>query len=248
MSSDEERIARAGDYILGAMDDAERERAERDLERDPAFREAVMRLSAQLHAVDRAARPARVPEAVWAAVESRIAELPQMRAVAGGIVEPRSASRTAARWLNPASLGGWRGALVAAGLVFACGVGYLAGLESAHAPRPLVVAVLETGDRTPAAIIEAYADHGLRIVPLTDFAVPAGKVLELWTLYDEAVGPVPLGTMARASEIRIAGPRLPAPRPDQHYEITLEDAPRSTAGRPTGHTLAAGLARIPAGR
>ncbi len=36
------RMDRAGRYVLGLMDDEERERAERDLEIDPAFRDAMV--------------------------------------------------------------------------------------------------------------------------------------------------------------------------------------------------------------
>lgn len=253
MSSDEDRIARAGDYILGVMDEAERERAERDLERDPAFRDAVMRLSVQLHALDRTARPARIPDGMWAAIEARIAEMPQMRAAVGpaardAATRPGLPLRGRMRWLSPASLGGWRGALVAAGLVLACGVGYLAGVEFGPAPRPVVIVVLDTDDQTPGAIFEAYADDSVRIVPLEDFAVPEGKIMEVWTLYDQAVGPVSLGTLREAVETRITGPRLPTPRPEQLYEITLEDAPRSPTGRPTGPILVKGFAQRPAGR
>lgn len=241
MSSDEERIARAGDYILGAMDDTERERAERDLERDPAFREAVMRLSAQLRALGRA-RPASSAERLWATVEARIAELPQMRAITGS-----HAASSAVRWISPASLGGWRGALVAMGLMLACGLGYLAGITSAPPTQPVAIAVLDAAE-APVAILEAHADHGIRVVPLAALSVPNGKVMEVWTLYDRAVGPVSLGTMLRAVETHIVGPRLPAPRPGQIYEITLEEAPRSATGRPTGHVLASGVAQLPTGR
>ena len=39
MASESDRIARAGDYVLGLMNDRDRQRAERDLEIDPAFRD-----------------------------------------------------------------------------------------------------------------------------------------------------------------------------------------------------------------
>ena len=53
MASESDRIARAGDYVLGLMNDAERERAERDLEIDPAFRDAVVQLAERMHVFDR---------------------------------------------------------------------------------------------------------------------------------------------------------------------------------------------------
>jgi anti-sigma-K factor RskA len=76
MASESDRIARAGDYVLGLMHDAERERAERDLEIDPAFRDAVVQLAERMHVFDRA-EPA--GEERWTQITQRIADLPQMR-------------------------------------------------------------------------------------------------------------------------------------------------------------------------
>ncbi|WP_246674327.1 hypothetical protein [Mesorhizobium sp. B4-1-1] len=52
MSSESDRVARAGDYVFGLMNDRERARAERDLEIDPAFRDTVLRLAERLRAFD----------------------------------------------------------------------------------------------------------------------------------------------------------------------------------------------------
>jgi len=57
MASESDRVARAGDYVLGLMNDRDRERAERDLEIDPAFRDTVMRLAERMHVFDRTGRP-----------------------------------------------------------------------------------------------------------------------------------------------------------------------------------------------
>ena len=77
MASESDRIARAGDYVLGLMNDTERERAERDLEIDPAFRDAVVQLAERMHVFDRA-EPAGGDER-WKLITQRLAELPQMR-------------------------------------------------------------------------------------------------------------------------------------------------------------------------
>ncbi len=50
-----DRMDRAGRYVLGLMDDDERERAERDLEIDPAFRDAMMVIAERMHVFDRRA-------------------------------------------------------------------------------------------------------------------------------------------------------------------------------------------------
>ncbi|RWF72704.1 MAG: hypothetical protein EOQ34_11225 [Mesorhizobium sp.] len=52
MAGEGDRIARAGDYVFGLMDERERARAERDLEIDPAFRDAVLRLAERMRALE----------------------------------------------------------------------------------------------------------------------------------------------------------------------------------------------------
>ena len=134
---------------------------------------------------------------------------------------------------------------VAAGLLASVGAGYVGGRLTAPQAEPVVVVVLAGEDNLPRAVVEAYADDAVRIVPLADLPVPAGKTLEVWTLYDRAVGPVSLGTIDKARAVTLRGPDLPRPQADQLYEITLEDAPRSAVGRPTGPILAKGLAVRP---
>lgn len=74
MGEEAERIARAGNYVSGRMNEVERERAEHDLAYDPAFRDAVLRLALSS---GRIAGPAR--EARWSSVASDLSALPQMQ-------------------------------------------------------------------------------------------------------------------------------------------------------------------------
>lgn len=85
----------------------------------------------------------------------------------------------------------------------------------------------------------------MRLVPLEDFEVPEGRVLQVWTLPDAETGPVSLGTLEGAADVRLAGPNLPLPADGQLYEITLEPAPGSPTGRPTGPILVKGFAKPP---
>ncbi len=80
MPSDRNRMSRAGDYVLGLMDEAERERAEHDLEIDPAFRDAVLKLAERIHAFDRFEPPPGQPDEEWRQIAQRLAGLPQMHA------------------------------------------------------------------------------------------------------------------------------------------------------------------------
>jgi hypothetical protein len=90
---DGDRIDRAGRYVLGLMDDDERERAERDLEIDPAFRDAMIVIAERMHVFDRApAQPtgqptgrstgqstSEAPSDDWRQLKERIDAMPQMR-------------------------------------------------------------------------------------------------------------------------------------------------------------------------
>ncbi|RST78411.1 hypothetical protein EJC49_25480, partial [Aquibium carbonis] len=143
--------------------------------------------------------------------------------------------------------GAWRPALMAASIAAALGVGYLAGTTLSPRPQPVVVVVLDTPDAVPGAIFEAFADDTVRIVPLQDFAVPEGKTLQVWTLYDQSVGPVSIGTLPRATPAVLRGPSQPRPQAEQLYEITLEPAPGSPTGRPTGPIIVKGFAKRPPG-
>ncbi|UVK47356.1 hypothetical protein BPNPMPFG_003128 [Mesorhizobium sp. AR07] len=128
MASESDRIARAGDYVLGLMNDAERERAERDLEIDPAFRDAVVQLAERMHVFDRT-EPAGGEER-WQQITRRIADLPQMRSSGLGDAKSPAVIRSLSRWphgIGLHTLGGRRGFVVAVGLIAAFALGYLAG-------------------------------------------------------------------------------------------------------------------------
>jgi hypothetical protein len=128
MAGESDRIARAGDYVLGLMNDKDRERAERDLEIDPAFRDAVVRLAERMHVFDRA-EPAD-GEKRWKQITQRIADLPQMRS--SGLSDARSPTVIRSLPQRPHgiglhTLGGRRGFGLAVGLIVAFALGYLAG-------------------------------------------------------------------------------------------------------------------------
>ncbi|MGX7874898.1 hypothetical protein ACVDG5_021030 [Mesorhizobium sp. ORM6] len=127
MASESDRIARAGDYVLGLMNDAERERAERDLEIDPAFRDAVVRLAERMHVFDRAAPSG--GDDRWQLISQRIAELPQMHPPGHVGAKPTVIRELERRpyGVGVHSLGGRRGAIIAIVLVAVFALGYLVG-------------------------------------------------------------------------------------------------------------------------
>jgi anti-sigma-K factor RskA len=130
MIDEGDRLARAGHYVLGLMDDEERERAERDLERDGAFRDAVLSIAERMHVLDAGA----APDGRWQAISERIAQMPQMRGAAPAAVPSETPQlggpQTALRRIGLLSFPGWRTAIVAASLIAAFALGYAAGVSS----------------------------------------------------------------------------------------------------------------------
>lgn len=118
---------RAGDYVSGQMSEAERERAERDLEVDAAFREAVMQLAETMRILGPEAGP-KAPDAQrWQAVAAHIAELPQMRHGPGTERPPLGLSAARPAGIGLRALPSRRALAVMLGLVAAFALGYLAG-------------------------------------------------------------------------------------------------------------------------
>ncbi len=231
----EEKVAAAGNYVLGQLEGVELATFEAILATDAELAAMVARLQAQMQALDDTAEPAPVDAAMWARIEARLG--PQAAAAPAVPVAKRPAPRRS----SPA----WYTA-IAASVVVAAGLGFAAGSLMQPEVKPVVIAVLvDEAGTLPGAIVEAFADNSVRIVPFEAFAVPEGSILEVWTLPDAETGPVSLGTFSDPSSITLAGASLPQPQPGQLYEITLEPAPGSPTGRPTGPILAKGLARVP---
>lgn len=238
MSDRTERLERAGDYVLGLMDEAARKEMEIAIRVDPLLRQAVDDLAAHMSVLDLATMPEPLPAGLWGRIEAEIASAEQIATDAAVVALHPPRRRSVKTW--PALA-------MAASVLLALGIGYLGGLLTARQPPPVVLVVLETPDARPGAIFEAYADNSVRVVPLQDFVVPDGQILQVWTLYDQAVGPVSLGTMSRAEVATLAASPLPQPEAEQLYEITLEPAPGSPTGRPTGPILVKGFAKRPPG-
>ena len=228
-----ERTEQIGLYALGLLEGAEREAFEAEMSRDRELRSAIDRLSAHLQQLDNTASPVVPSSDLWSRIEGSL-ERPAD--------EEKKATGSAQRFLERS----WRPYAMAASLILALGAGYLAGNHGKTDDAPLMIAVLlNEGDATPGAIVEAFADDSVRLVPLEQFEIPAGQILQVWTLPDPQRGPVSLGTFDDPQSIRMTGPDLPVPHAGQLYEITLEPSPGSPTGRPTGPILVKGYAKEP---
>jgi anti-sigma-K factor RskA len=233
MSLSRDDMALAGEFVLGVLNRAESLHVEQRIERDPAFAAAVADWRRHFSGLD-AAAPAVTPSpALWSKIEaSRLAR----KAVAPGA---RLRPVLAQFW---ESLALWRpvglvGALASLVLGLALLLRIAAGPET-----PNLVAVLAAPDGRAAAVVNAYANGTVQLIPLDTIPVPDGRVLEVWTLQTREQGPVSLARMDKARTIKLELRGLSSAQVGHLFEITLEPLGGSPTGKPTGPVLMKGLA------
>lgn len=248
MSAEERDAARVGAYLLGLTTAAENRRIERELAEDDALKEVHAVLAERLQELADTATPVEPSSTLWSTIEERI-DTPGPDAVpVGRAAHERQVGKSSSQPARkPANDGFWRGVATAAFVAALVG-----GLFLSHPdwrgflqPEPRVIAVLFDADGEAGAIIEAFDGETVRIVPLRDFIVPPDRTLQVWTKPNETIGPVSLGVLPEARQRRLTGPDLPEPEAEQLYEVTLEPAPGSPTGRPTGPILLKGFAKTP---
>lgn len=229
----------AAEHVMGLLEGEEAARAERLLREDRAFGTAVAHWRERFSDLDASIPPEVAGDQLWGRIEQAIEAPAQALAVpTTPVIVPDPLSAFKALWRN---LAFWRVAGLAgaaATLLLAVGLGLL---SSERARTPVLVAVLVTeGSNRPAAVVNAFADGRTELVPLENIAVPPDRALEIWTLWDRARGPVSVGLLDQARSVRLNLDKLPAPGPNQLFEITLEPKSGSPTGRPTGPILMKG--------
>ena len=246
--SSDDRDLIAGEYVLGVLDAAEMAQADELLASDRSFVREVRFWRERLAPLDATAAPLAASPALWQRIEAATSAKPAAAASA-------DSARASVGHLLPSaeslwnSIGFWRWSAMA-GAVASLALLLVAGalLQDIRqwlgnpAPELRMIAVLAAGDGRPGAVVHAYADGTARLIPLSDIAVPEGRALQVWTLRDRQEGPISVGLLDRARSVKLDLGRLPAPRPDQLFEITLEPETGSPTGRPTGPILMKGLA------
>jgi anti-sigma-K factor RskA len=239
MTRDDDLDRLAAEHVLGLLDGEECARADRLLATDAVFVQAVARWRERLAELDETATPRPPAEALWRRIENNLAPAQPVRASdPTPVVVPDPFSAFKALWRN---LAFWR----VAGLASAAAALLLAiGLATVATQRPrtpvLVAVLLSEGTSRPAAVVNAFADGRAELIPLEAINVPPDRALEIWTLWDRAVGPRSIGLINEARTLRLNLENLPKPAPNQLFEITLEPKTGSPTGRPTGPILMKG--------
>jgi anti-sigma-K factor RskA len=238
LKPDPERDALAGEYALGLLDGADLAQAEARLTRDADFAARVASWQRHLVEIDLTAKSSAVPADLWPGIAAAIARGAAPAPIRKAPARPSPLSRL---W-DSVALWRWSAlASAAAALMLAVG---LAGSVQRAAIQPVLVAVLMTADNEAAAIVNVAADGTAELKPLKSFEVPAGKAIEIWTLWDRQVGPKSIGLIGQTRGVRLDLSKLPR-QTGQLFEMTLEPATGSPTGRPTGPILTKGNATTP---
>lgn len=238
MVSDAERMARAGEYVLGRMKGPERERAERDLETDARFRAAVLAVAERMRYFGSGRdnpQKAASAEAAWAELKQRLAALPQMQ---GTNISEVLVSRSPAVLLDGGEARrqprqgrklSWRrvyGALL---------VLLRRSLRRPGPPR--AAAVLQTPQKVPAATLELLADNSFRLLLLEEFLLRPDEQLALWGQRDDGTADR-VGGFRPRGQLRIKG--QPGPACYLSFSLARERVSLVPPGRMAGPALAAG--------
>lgn len=222
----------AAEFVSGLLDPVNRADAERRIETDAEFARLVQAWRERLSDLDQTA-PAMQPDtALWQRIESRIGTTKQG-------ARPTRPGLFSRFWNTIDGLRTATATSLAAALVFAIVAGAALTYATREALRkPIYVAILVNDDtKQPGAVVNAFADGRVELIPLIEINVPPGRALEIWTLWDRNVGPRSVGLIDRAQTVRLNLDKLPPTGPDQLFEITLEPAGGSPVGRPTGPIL-----------
>ncbi len=230
MTSERDRIL-AAEFVAGLLEKEELAEAERRLAGDPAFAQEVAAWRARLADFDDTA-----PE-----LQAGPELLQRIEETASRDASPAPARASARRSLWD-SLTAWRTATALASVLAAVfALTSLLALQFARdeiARKPVYVAILvDDATKNAGAVVNAFADGRVELIPLTEINVPEGRALEIWTLWDRSVGPRSVGLIDRARTITLNLGGMPRTGPDQLFEITLEPASGSPIGRPTGPIL-----------
>lgn len=230
----EERVAQAGEYVLGTLTGPQRQAFEARLSQEPDLLAEVYFWQDQLLGLSGRIEALSPHPALWGRIEASLT-------TAKGAAPPEAANDS--RWQS-ARFWRWTSALaVAASLLMATALVWRQ--QAPTLPEVRYLAVLQSPtDKSTGWVVEASARQ-LRLVPMGQTAaVPGGKALQFWTKAEGASGPTSLGLIKPGQVTVVPMDRLPQVGERQLFELTLEPETGSPIGKPTGPILFIGRAKL----
>lgn len=236
----------AADFVMGLLDAPAHTAAEQRLLTDTAFASAVDAWRNRLAEFDTTVIPVAPSPALW----QRIVGSTDATAI-GALPGTRNVLRGATLWDNLAfwRITGLTGAFAALTLAIITFGALTTSKElrrdliALTNSKPVYVAILvDDATKQAGAVVNTFSNGRVELVPLKNIDVPAGRTLQVWTLWDRAVGPKSVGLTGQSRTIQLNLDNLPETVADQLFEITLEPEGGSPIGRPTGPILFKGNA------
>jgi anti-sigma-K factor RskA len=241
----QERIANAGEYVLGTLSPADKRTFEARMAQDLDLQAEVYAWQDQLLSLNQRVSPMAVRPELWDQLMSRLGVSAVVPPVAQAMAVTPAANEPVWR-----SVGFWRAtsAFALAASVVMGTVLLTQGARDGAAPTGVAgaqaaryLAVLQSPDKATGWVVEVVAGDAVRLVPVGETPpVPEGKTLQFWTKPDGAKGPTSLGLVKAGQTYVVPVSRLPGLGSKQLFELTLEPAGGSTIGRPTGPVLFVG--------
>jgi anti-sigma-K factor RskA len=212
----------AGEYVLGALNAAERRAFEARMAQDPALRSEVEYWERRLGLLASELKPIDPPPRVWANIESALSARP----VQSGF------------WHH---LPFWRWAAIGSAAVAAVSLvalAYIAHVSTAN--EPLVATLQASGGQSRFVAAIDSGGRGLTIVPASLPDV-GQRALELW-LIAPGDHPRSLGLIEPSRPVHIDLPNdlMPRVRSEATLAVSSEPPGGSPTGLPTGPVIASG--------
>jgi anti-sigma-K factor RskA len=244
-----ERDVLAGEYVLGVLDAAGRERVRSLIASDPVFADEVQRWEAHFGPLIDQVAPVAVPEYIWARIGSALGLAPAPRQASVAESAPRRGF-----WDN---VGLWRsvgiGGFATAAVAVVALVSVLRTLPVAPTPPPVVVqqparpampqmvSSLAGDDGQTRYVATMDARSGKMMIMPMNPTRQDGRDAELWII-PKGGAPVSMGVLDadHVAEHTLPGRLLGLLSTDALLAITMEPLGGSPSGAPTGSVVAKG--------
>ena len=236
--TDEERSARAGEYVLGTLPADERAAFEAAMRSDPALEALVRGWEARLAGLATAVPPVPPPPGAWDAIAAATigtrleAAMPPPEAANDGVV--LGLRRRVAAWRTAT--------IAAAAIAAALAVVVVTGPSvTPDTGDQRYVAVVNRGGDLPALLVDVDLATGIIAVRSVAAEAPAGRSHELWYIA-EGRDPLSLGVVDHVGEelvLSIADVADFEPT-EAVFAITEEPFGGSPTGAPTGAVVFTG--------
>lgn len=229
IEQEQQRIADAGEYVIGTLSPAERQALQARLPHDAALLREVYAWQDRLLGLSRKLLPVSPPQGIWPRIAAR---LDGERGLARAANEPL--------WRGLRFWQGLSGLALAASVLLATLLASAPQQEAA--PRYLVV-LQAPQNKAADWVVESVGGRAIRLVPVgAAQPVPAGKVMQFWTKPEGAKGPTSLGLVQPGQVVVVPVDKLPGLAERTLFELTLEPDGGSPYERPSGPILYVGKA------